>query len=101
MAKYIDADKLAEKITRIRDKQSTDSQTNWYDAYDDFKDLVEEFPTTEVIQCKDCVYYEIWELKKDGTEDRRYKPKVCILYARLHDKNWYCADAIRKEGDAK
>lgn len=54
----------------------------------------------ELIRCKDCKYYEIWEMKKDGyTDDKRYKPSVCTIgaYAIHRDEGWFCADAERKE----
>ena len=55
----------------------------------------------EIIRCKDCKYYEIWEMKsgKDGyTDDKRYKPSVCTIgeFAVHRDENWFCADAKRK-----
>ncbi len=55
----------------------------------------------ELIRCKDCKYYEIWEMKsgKDGyTDDKRYKPSVCTIgaFAVHRDENWFCADAERK-----
>lgn len=50
----------------------------------------------EVIRCKDCKWYGIDELKKDGSLDRRYKPSACYLYREHHEESWYCADAERR-----
>lgn len=60
---------------------------------------LEDLPSAQpdIIRCKDCMWYEIYELKKDGTEDRRYKPSFCTLYDRLHDPDWFCGDGVRRE----
>lgn len=56
----------------------------------------------ELIRCKDCKHYEIWEMRKDGNaDDKRYKPSVCTIgaYAIHRDEGWFCADAERKENE--
>ena len=52
----------------------------------------------EVIRCKDCKHYEIWQLKSDYTDDKRYKPSVCVIgrYAVHRSEDWFCADAERR-----
>ena len=63
-------------------------------------DALEELPSAdavEVVRCKDCRWYEINELKSDGTEDKRYKPSVCVLHSRSFRDNYYCADGERAE----
>lgn len=52
----------------------------------------------ELVRCKDCKYYEIYELKSDGTDDRRYKPSVCVRekYAVHRKPDWFCADGERR-----
>lgn len=50
-----------------------------------------------VIKCKDCKWYEIYQLKKDGTDDRRYKPSYCTLLRHSFKPDWYCADGERRE----
>ena len=60
----------------------------------------EAFPAADVrpvVLCKDCKWYEINELKKDGTEDRRYKPSVCVLAEQRRDPNHFCADGEKRE----
>ena len=52
---------------------------------------------TELVRCKECRWYEINELKADGTEDRRYKPSMCVLHNRSFKDTYYCADGERKE----
>lgn len=53
----------------------------------------------EIVRCKDCKYYEIAWLKKDGTDDKRYKPSVCVRgqYGITREPDWFCADAERKQ----
>lgn len=48
MSRYIDADAFAKQITKIRDVQNIKSDTNWYSAYDEFLDLIEDFHTADV-----------------------------------------------------
>lgn len=50
-----------------------------------------------VVLCRDCKWYEINELKKDGTEDRRYKPSVCMLAEQHREPNHFCADGEKRE----
>ena len=52
-----------------------------------------------VVRCKDCKWYEIWQLKRDGTGDKRFKPSVCVngTYAVRRRADWYCADGERRE----
>lgn len=51
-----------------------------------------------VVRCRDCVHYEISRLKKDGTDDKRYKRTACVngATARYRTPDWYCADAKRR-----
>ena len=50
-----------------------------------------------VVLCRDCKWYEINELKKDGTEDRRYKPSVCMLAEQRREPNHFCAGGEKRE----
>ena len=52
----------------------------------------------QVVRCKDCKHYVIKQLKSDYTEDKRYKPSVCIKgeFAKHRKPDWYCADGERK-----
>ena len=50
----------------------------------------------ELVRCKDCKWYEINELKRDGTEDRRFKPSVCMLAGQRRGPMHYCADGERR-----
>lgn len=64
------------------------------------KRIMEEIPAADVrpvVFCKDCKWYQIDELKKDGTEDRRYKPSVCVLAEQRRDPNHFCADGEKRE----
>lgn len=51
----------------------------------------------EVIRCKDCKWYVIEQLKKDGTDDRRYKPSYCLSLSFHPRPNWFCADGERRD----
>ena len=62
--------------------------------------IVANFPAADVrpvVLCRDCKWYEINELKKDGTEDRRYKPSVCMLAEQHREPNHFCADGEKRE----
>lgn len=52
----------------------------------------------EVVRCRECKWYSIYEAKKDGTPDKRYSPSVCLreIYAKRRDPDWFCADGERK-----
>ena len=86
MNRYIDADKLQEEFKELHGgKRSL---------------LIDIQPTAdvvEVVRCKDCRWYEINQLKQDGTEDRRYKPSACMLFERTKDPNHYCSYGKRKD----
>lgn len=63
--------------------------------------VLEKLPAADVrpvVLCRDCKWYQIDELKKDGTEDRRYKPSVCVLAEQRRDPNHFCADGKKREG---
>ena len=62
--------------------------------------LVQSIDAVEVVRCKDCRYYEIMQLKRDGTDDRRYKPSLCVLHNRNFDEDYFCADGERREDDS-
>ena len=55
------------------------------------------------VRCKDCKWYEISQLKRDGTGDKRFKPSVCVrdTYAMRRRADWFCADGERREDDAE
>jgi hypothetical protein len=62
----------------------------------------EEPKPQELIRCKDCRYYEVYERKYDGSADKRFKPSICTRayeYAVAKAPNWFCADAEPKEAD--
>ena len=69
-----------------------------YVHYEDMVKCVSNFPTAdvkEVVRCKDCQWYEIYQLKKDGTDDRRYKPSYCVNLSYRTQPDWSCADGER------
>ena len=64
---------------------------------------IESIPAADVrpvVLCRDCKWYQIDELKKDGTEDKRYKPSVCVLAKQRREPNHFCADGERRKKGA-
>lgn len=54
-------------------------------------------PKQELIRCKNCEWYEIVHLKKDGTDDRRYKPTWCSMWRAVMSEEDFCSMGERKE----
>ena len=67
------------------------------DYCDALRMAIEALEQPEIVHCKDCIWYVIFELKKDGTDDHRYKPSFCELYERLREPDWFCADGKKGE----
>ena len=57
----------------------------------------------EIVRCRECKWYSIYEAKKDGSPDKRYSPSVCLreIYAKRRDPDWFCADGERKVQDGQ
>ena len=92
MLRLIDADELMEK------SWDADCRIGYVQVVD-VGDILEA-PTidaVEVVRCRDCKYYEIYQLKKDGTDDRRYKPSYCLSLSFHPNPKWFCADGERRE----
>ena len=91
MSEYIEREKL---IERIRGTGYADQ------IKDNLLFIAKMIPAADVrpvVFCKDCKWYQIDELKKDGTADRRYKPSVCVLAEQRRDPNHFCADGKKRE----
>lgn len=86
--KLIDAEKLLEKAW------DADTRIGYVQVVD-VGDILEA-PGIELVRCRDCKWYEIYQLKKDGTDDRRYKPSYCTLLRHSFKPDWYCADGERR-----
>lgn len=89
MAEYIEREAAIERLEKLFQLQDCTARA-----------IVEAIPAAdvrEVVYCKDCKWYEINELKKDGTEDRRYKPSVCMLAEQRREPNHFCADGEKRE----
>lgn len=50
----------------------------------------------DLVRCEDCRFYEIYQLRKDGQDDRRYKPSYCTNLGWNMKPKWFCADGERK-----
>lgn len=53
----------------------------------------------ELVRCKDCRWHEVSKLKQDGTDDKRCKPDLCVLYNRRAPEDYYCADGEKGADD--
>ena len=65
------------------------------------QNALEKIPTAdvvEVVRCKDCKWYTIYEVKNDGAMDKRYKPSFCDLYRKHRKETYFCADGERRTG---
>lgn len=99
MPRLINADAL---IVAVLDHGVDHVQT---DDLEEINQIINDAPTIDavpVVRCRECRYYEIVQLRKDGEDDRRYKPSVCVRgkYAEYRKPEWYCADGKRKEDKA-
>ena len=63
------------------------------------KKIMQTKDVVDVVRCRDCKHYAIAWLKKDGSENKRYRPSVCIhsRYAVSRNPDWFCADAERRD----
>ena len=92
--KYYDGNMVRDAVMSVTDDYNTIMEL--LKAFSDQPPLTD---VTEVVRCKDCRWYEIYKLKKDGTEDRRYNPEFCDLYNRIRPDDYFCADGERREDD--
>ena len=53
----------------------------------------------ELIRCKDCIWYVIAELTKDGRRDKRYKPSYCLLMQQYLNENNFCSYGYREKDE--
>lgn len=90
--RLIDADALLEKAW------DADTRIDYVQVVD-VGDIIEA-PTIDavpVVRCKDCIWYEIYQLKKDGTDDLRCKRSYCALWGNYLKPDYFCADGERRE----
>lgn len=88
----------ARKYVLIPFATSTDPSAEYLNQKEAYDMAIEALKQPEIIFCKDCKHYAIWQLKSDYTDDLRYKPSVCVIGAySVHRKpDWFCADAERR-----
>lgn len=86
--RLIDADELLKDIEKYR---LSDGK---FQLWVEVQSTVDAVP---VIRCIDCVWYEVEELKADGTLDMRYKPSMCSLLRHNLSRDGYCSLAERKD----
>lgn len=104
--RLIDADALIKTLGIADDCQDCPYQSyNFCGRDNDFVvacEAITEAPAIDavpVVRCRDCIWYEIVQLKKDGTDDRRYKPSLCVLHNRNFAEDYFCADGERREDE--
>ena len=102
--RLIDADALMDALGIADDCQDCQYQSSIFCSRSpDFVNACEAIADAPVIdavpvvRCRDCVWYEIYQLKKDGTDDRRYKPSYCTLLRHNFNPDWYCADGEKRD----
>lgn len=91
--KYYDGNMVREAVMSATDDYNTIMKL--LNAFADQPPLTDAI---EVVRCKDCKWYEIYQLKKDGTDDLRYKPSYCVNLAFHASPDWFCADGERRRG---
>ena len=94
MPRYIDADEIQYTML-YKENWITNTGVEKQGVWKDDLDKMPTADVVEVVRCRDCRWYEINELKSDGTEDKRYKPSICVLHSRIFRDNYYCADGER------
>lgn len=60
---------------------------------------IEQEVVQELVRCRDCIWYEIYQLKKDGTDDLRCKRSYCALWGNYLKPDYFCADGERREDE--
>lgn len=92
--KYYDGNMVRDAVMSVTEDYNTIMEL--LKAFSDQPPLID---VIEVVRCKDCRWYEIYQLKKDGTEDRRYKPSYCTLLRHNFTPDWFCADGEVRDDD--
>ena len=107
MAEYIEREAAIEAVTMWYKKACRPENMSSYNmgeraAYTTAISEIAKLHAADVrpvVLCRDCKWYQIDELKKDGTEDKRYKPSVCVLAEQRREPNHFCADGERRKAD--
>lgn len=100
---------MADSIAREQAIYAADSTDYTGLAIEDVKKVTDEvikalkrLPSAEpeIVHCRECKHFAVYELKADGTDDKRYKPSVCIKgeFAKRRNPDWFCADGERENG---
>jgi hypothetical protein len=96
-AKDDDAADAIEALLHER-AEAWESAITWMHEVERLKQMPKQ---GEIVRCRECKWYSIYEAKKDGTPDKRYSPSVCLreIYAKRRDPDWFCADGEREVQD--
>lgn len=90
-------------MSRLIDADAIKLEKGFFENIDNvpkFFEWLGKQPTIDavpVVRCKDCMWYVIRQLKKDGTDDKRYNPSYCLLWGNYFKQDWFCADGERRE----
>jgi hypothetical protein len=99
MARYIDAEKLANKIVYTLEKYDETSDSHTYSCFKTFLDIIAIEPTAidvvEVVRCEKCKHGDVSIFSK--TVDGKEKIACyCNLQKAVMDVHWYCPNGKRK-----
>lgn len=101
--RLIDADRLCNGICDWKyESFSKEGCETEYAILDGVIDGILRQPTIDavpVVRCKDCRWFDILQLKKDGTGDLRFKPSLCTLYNQVQSEDYYCADGSKMDDE--
>lgn len=92
--KYYDGNMVRDAVMSVTEDYNTIMEL--LKAFSDQPPLID---VIEVVRCKDCRWYEIYQLKKDGTEDQRCKREFCVLHSRKLPGDYFCADGEARDDD--
>lgn len=85
MSRYIDADKLIDDIRPFAGYDSNRSNKDWVRRFEITINAQPTADVVEVVRCKDCKHYRIWEMKCDR------------LHAKPFADNHYCGFGERAD----
>ena len=89
MARYIDADFVTASINRVLEEKKTEKESAAYFAFEQFKFLLGQTPTADVVKvvrCKGCVHF-----KTDTDYCKEHKKGYCEWDNTIKSRNHFCS----------
>ena len=101
MSRYIDADKLKEKLDSfiLMDETPMNYNCGYDDCLTAVQDTLADIPTAdvvEVVRCKDCKYFEVYYPIKEKDKEP-IKAHYCKLYNSDRKQIDFCSYGERKD----